>query len=580
MFLMPTFALLLQALWASRSLASSNEQETDCSAVSMSLLQVQVQLDHIQQLASEGEQQVRDNTTSLVESLDRVIYGSSLPPGHSPYHQTCTNPLSYNVKYTFSKYLSVIGVATISVFIAVCIALWSHKPGGEQQLLGASGDNKLQSVALSPLLVRFIGAAFVMVMINQTIVMPASESKSKGVGQSLAFSGYLIGAYGLGVVMSFPFFLHCSYNSYKLGMVFVGLACFTGNALYAVGKSPATLIVTRIICGLEGGVVFMNQVIVQRLCQGDGVVKATAQVILFPFVGLILGPVLSSMCQNYAPRAPAEVPPSVFMASIGVLFTLAVIVFFPSNQQCYDEAKAAGLQVSHSAPPSTPSGAPDILCTTPSRHTQDQKGKEKEMTRSEESCSLLSIVLLSAVNLSRMVQRLFWETATLHLLMNNYHLGMGRAGSLLTSSLVGLMALPYIVVPLKRKIGIVGGLRCMDIIELVGILIQFRVGHLHHLCAYMLGSTLFYIGNMGQFNFLVPLRQQLAVPYIWSLSIEGGVFIYSLFQSLGTFLGPVAARGIQSECDSQNLIPTFLLVTWFMNFVCKEISVGLLVGKR
>mmetsp|Transcript_90152 Transcript_90152/g.156231 ORF Transcript_90152/g.156231 Transcript_90152/m.156231 type:complete len:100 (-) Transcript_90152:117-416(-) len=95
----------------------------------------------------------------------------------------------------------------------------------------------------------------------------------------------------------------------------------------------------------------------------------------------------------------------------------------------------------------------------------------------------------------------------------------------------------------------------------------------------MLGSTLFYVGNMGQFNFLVPLRQELAVPHIWTLSIEGGAFIYSLFQSFGTFLGPVAARDIQSKCDSQNIIPAFLLITWLMNLVCKEISVHLLIRK-
>jgi len=213
------------------------------------------------------------------------------------------------------------------------------------------------------------------------------------------------------------------------------------------------------------------------------------------------------------------------------------------------------------------------------QHGKDQKVKEKETNHYRQCCSLLSVVLLSSVNLSRMVQRLFWETAALHLLMANYDLGMERAGALLTSSLLGLIALPFIVLPLKHKIGAVGGLRIMDLIEVVGILLQFRVWHLDHLCIFMLGSTLFYVGNMGQFNFLVPLRQELAVPHIWTLSIEGGAFIYSLFQSFGTFLGPVAARDIQSKCDSQNIIPAFLLITWLMNLVCKEISVHLLIRK-
>jgi len=651
MSLLLTFALLLQASCASGNLAFSDEQEADCSALSVSLLQTQVQLDHIQQIALGDETQVHVNSTSLADRIDLVVYGSS-----APYSQSCSNLVRSPVPYTCSKYLTVLGASALFVVIGVFIVLRSQSAGGEQQLAKANPSEPLPSVALSPILLRFMGSVYVMVMVNQTIVMPASESKSEQVGQSVAFSGLLIGAYGLGVVLSFPFFLYCAYHSYKLGMLFVGVASVIGNIVYALVQSPNVVILTRIICGLEGGVIFMNQVIVQQLTQGDGLLKATAQVIMFPFVGLILGPVLSSMCQNFAPYAPPEVPPSVFMATCGAIFTVAVIALFPSREQCHAQARAAGLLEPGSqaraagrlSPPSSQARAADPLSPGPQTSLKQstseplfraldsetdastsqtlmgikQDGEQqkeaspnmksasallaeeaavkpksakevaalltmenattRESLHHQYCCSLLSVVLLSAVNLSRMVQRLFWETSTLHLLISNYALGMGRAGALLTSSLFGLLALPLIVLPLKRNFGAVGGLRIMDLIEVVGILLQFRSASLHldRLYTFMLGSALFYIGNMGQFNFLVPLRQELAVPHIWTLSIEGGVFIYSLFQSFGTFLGPVAARDIQSKCDGQNIIPAFLLITWFMNLLCKEISVDLLIRKK
>jgi len=404
--------------------------------------------------------------------------------------------------------------------------------------------------------------------------MPASESKSEGIGQSIAFSGLLIGSYGLGVVISFPFFLYCAYNSYKLGMLFVGVASILGNVVYALGESPKVIILTRIVCGLEGGVIFMNAVMVQQLTQGDGLLKATAQVIMFPFVGLMLGPITASICQSLAPSARKEVPPSIFMAACGLVFTLAVLAYFPYREQCFAQAYAAGLEASTS-------NMEGIHETSPHDEVKGKMVKGTDISRYSRRRSTLSVVLLSAVNLSRMVQRLFWEAAALHLLSTNYGLGIEKSGVLLTASLLGLLCLPCVVLPLKRNTGTVGGLRIMDVIEIVGILAMFRIPQfgLDQLVFFMVGSMLFYIGNMGQFSFLVPLRQEHAIAPIWVLSIEGGCFAYSLCQSFGTFLGPVAARDIQETCDGQNIIPAFLLITWCMNWLCKEISVDLLLKR-
>jgi len=492
------------------------------------------------------------------------------------YKQTCARYIwTENFVQTAGKYLAVLGLSLLSVIIAVGLVTVTQPPAGEQQLTRSPSQEALQSVPLLPILMRFIGPCFVMTMINQTIVMPAAESKASDMDSDVAFSGLIIGAYGLGVVMSFPFFLYCAYRSYRLGMLMVGVTAIIGNLLYAFSSSPVAIIWARIFCGLEGGVVFMNQVIVQQLTQGDGLLKATALVILFPFIGLVLGPITSSVCQTFAPWAPPEVPPSLFMVSCALAYTIAVLAKFPDREQCFEQAYAAGLKRPNDEPDET-----QVLRGT--KVAKDDKKDTLEVDRHTECCSQLSVLLLSSVNLSRMVQRLFWEAAALHLLAINYGLGIKKAGVLLTTALLGMLCLPLIVVPLKRRAGTVGGLRVMDLIELTGMLIMFRITALgmDRIAYFVVGSMLFYIGNMGQFGFLVPVRQELAIKSKWLLSIEGGAFAYSLFQSFGIFLGPVAARDIQQECDAQNIIPAFLLATWFMNFVCKEVSMHVLVKKK
>ena len=47
---------------------------------------------------------------------------------------------------------------------------------------------------------------------------------------------------------------YLSYHSYRLGYLFVGVVSVLGNLIYVMGTEPWIIILARMLCGLEGGV--------------------------------------------------------------------------------------------------------------------------------------------------------------------------------------------------------------------------------------------------------------------------------------------------------------------------------------
>merc|ERR1719469_189582 len=91
--------------------------------------------------------------------------------------------------------------------------------------------------------------------------MPQSEAVVNDAGGNLGSSGLVLGSYGIGVLVSIPFFMQLQ-DAWKTGFLGGAIVGLIGNVLYMFGASELSgasslpvLFLARFVCGLEGGMV-------------------------------------------------------------------------------------------------------------------------------------------------------------------------------------------------------------------------------------------------------------------------------------------------------------------------------------
>merc|ERR1719486_1209548 len=140
----------------------------------------------------------------------------------------------------------------------------------------------------------------------------------------------------------------------------------------------------------------------------------------------------------------------------------------------------------------------------------------------------------------RYFQRVAWEAAALQVISEEYGYGSKLAGVIIPVAIVGLMALPFVSNKLHRNLGSEGYMASMDALELLGILLMFRIGEPTRasLVQFLFASCLYYTGNWAQSVPYTSMRPDFELPGHPWLALENNTGILWLSMYVFYFTGP------------------------------------------
>jgi MFS family permease len=382
-----------------------------------------------------------------------------------------------------------------------------------------------------------------MVMLNFTIIMPTSHEVAHKGGASLGFSGLVIGIYGIGAIASLPFMVYWSKHSYRQALLFISLCVIFGNGLYAFATVThagwlrnSMLILARLVCGWEGGIILVFSSMINHCGKGTGVHDAYAQLVVGASAGLLLGPLLSSIINvAFGKSCPyPDVLPALAMVVYAVFYGFACFFCCPTQENVPECAPEKRVEDSGHATSTVP----------------DYRLRE----------GYLWMLLTSNMIFTRFCQRIAWESGALFIIAVEYELGSTTAGLLIPLPLLGLLLLPLWAGRLFHRLGMLGYFQVTKLMEVVGLLLMIRISGptWFSLAQFMVGSSLFYMGNWGQAVPYGGCSIAFAIPNHWLLDLDIMNGLVWIFGFAGAFVGPVIIRALLENCLHQAMIPMTL----------------------
>jgi len=466
----------------------------------------------------------------------------------------------------FHKAIALLGVLVCPVVLVQLAAVSTFATGMKSAVLSDYLTGKSKQVPASPqsqqrpqlvptVVMWFSAVGSLIQNMNFAIALPASNDTMVRVGGSTFMSGLCIGAYALGALLSMPFVVYFSRHWYKGSILFMAWVSVLGNALYAaMGTQSGTvgivgLILARAVCGLEGGVMIVFAKAAMQLSTGMGTVNAIANITICGYLGLTLGPALSSLSQLAFPGLPLEVPPAAVMATCAGVYGLLALLLFPGQSECFELAG----QRNH-----RPGPDPTALAVYPTTRLQ---------------ASWLYVVLYSVVMVARFILQVSWEAGILLVLEKEYGFSVKVEAFLIFIPVLSSLPLVCCAGSLQ-KLGAAGAMRMISLVELAGILLMVRAGEPSPVSTSILlmGSSLFYGANWISCMPLATLGSRFALPGHPVLNAENVTSITWFLSFLGYLYGPVVSRSILSVCMHQNLLAVLLFCGWLGCFLAVELG--------
>eukprot|EP00413_Alexandrium_margalefii_P041574 CAMPEP_0204597648 /NCGR_PEP_ID=MMETSP0661-20131031/53913_1 /ASSEMBLY_ACC=CAM_ASM_000606 /TAXON_ID=109239 /ORGANISM="Alexandrium margalefi, Strain AMGDE01CS-322" /LENGTH=526 /DNA_ID=CAMNT_0051608345 /DNA_START=91 /DNA_END=1671 /DNA_ORIENTATION=+ len=451
--------------------------------------------------------------------------------------------------------------------------LLAESPAGEQTFnKPPAGPQKeqTQDLEVPRLVMWFLYTGNLMLNVNFTLVLPASERVMLDAGGSTLLSGVCIGSYAIGALVSLPFIIRLSRRSYRDTVLLMAVVAVIGNLAYAAmglfhgSVAIAGLIFARAMCGIAGGVVIMFMSAVVQLSSGAATATGVARVVLAGSLGLVLGPAAASASQTCLPRFPPEVPPAVTMVLAAAAYGLAAWKLFPGQAECF---VMAGLQ------------DPQALQDSNSGGMEKGEPSYSEVQRRK---AWLFLGLTCVQCICRAFQRVFWEAGILLLLVEEYGFSERTAGFIVT--LPVLASLPIILSAAAiYRLGLHPSLRVLELLEILGVLLMLRVegqSHSRSLALLMIGSSVFYAANWMTAGPFTATRASFSVDGHWALGVEALTGISWGAAFIGYFYGPVVSRAILGTVMSQNLLAVSLIVVWLGCLLTMEVGLHTLLAEE
>jgi len=419
------------------------------------------------------------------------------------------------------------------IMIALSLWVWLYEIPESKAMEDTPSPPTLQAGEPMPtVLRRMILVCNVMVNVNFTIMMPTSSSVVDSKGGSLSLSGVLIGSYSIGTLMAIPLMIRCSLISYRLGFICTALAAVAGNLTWCYASTltaAAPLLLARVLCGFEGGVLILFNNILMACSTGMARMQMGAQMSAAGCLGLLLGPSMSSFAGQLFGETRAALLSAQFMTLWAGIFLLVAAYVVPYRA--------------------------DVV-----RFESKQSFSENPVPR--RAC-WLSFSFLTCSMFARGFQRVLWEAAFLVIVADGFKYGTVASGYMTTIPLILLLIMPLVGKPLVQKYGTVGYIMIMDAMQIFGIVLMFHMGipHPFRIVVFIFGSAIFYFANWAQIVAVAPFQAYFAVPDHPILALERiPAWTWGL-SFIGYFFGPIVSRMLLQACPNQDILGTALLIS-------------------
>jgi len=395
-----------------------------------------------------------------------------------------------------------------------------------------TGEGPIASVSLPTPLRVLVSYGCFMASANFTIMMPTSAGTVRRLGGDTALSGVVIASYGVGCLLSLPPMLKLSRSSYKLGMVLAAVCAVGGNMLsigsLELGHSTSNwfCVLSRVVCGMEGGVAIVLSNIVFRCSSGRGTAQSMTEGCVSMAMGFTLGPWISSLTLLSHWGLKPETLPALAMVGLGAVYGALALCL------CPEQARGPG-------------------GTDPGRRAAVEGRGEEAVC-----AAWVNLWLQAWTNLVRFSQRIAWEAGALVLLVDAYGLSTEFAAFLVGAAPLCLVPFVLVVAPLLEHWGLVGFLHRMEAVQIAGVALMLV--REHSLWSFMVGSALFYPANWVHGLLISTVRSQFDVPGHWMLELESSTGYLWAFTYLGFFVGPIVSRTLLQACLSQRALAVSL----------------------
>merc|ERR1719235_1797726 len=157
----------------------------------------------------------------------------------------------------------------------------------------------------------------------------------------------------------------------------------------------------------------------------------------------------------------------------------------------------------------------------PEKIEETKKDSTRALSRQRVREGYLFMLLTSNMIFTRFCQRIAWESGALFIIAVEYNLGSTTAGLLIPLPLLGLLLLPLWAGRLFHHLGMLGYFQVTKVMEVVGLLLMLRISGptWFSLVQFMVGSSLFYMGNWGQAVPYGGCSIGFAIPNHWLLDL-------------------------------------------------------------
>lgn len=402
----------------------------------------------------------------------------------------------------------------------------------------------------------------VLLNMNFTVVLPTSYEIAKRTSAGASASGLIIGAHGIGFLIALPFFTLLSRSSCRSGYLLFSFFMVAGNLLYCLCiADPSTygilsVLGVRALTGLECGGTLLGWIVAYRANGPGRYPEVTSVRIAAGAIGLMSGPLLSSLCHSGpgAGTLMADMLPFILFAIAGVGFGIAVLVCFPENAQI-----------------------PGLV--TVNAKAELGGGDYSQMTLDK---SWLALSLDLSMTMLRVIQRVGWEAGALFIVAEEFRLGNTVAGYLVPLCLSGLLAAQPLFVWLNRRMEAAHLADTLHTVEFIGLSFMLRLSGpptMASLAAFSVGSCIYYGANMSGAALYSPFRGRNALPKHRFLNLETSSVLQMLAVSAGYFLGPVFYRWILARCLHQNVLVGAAMVLFSCQVIISRASLHVLTAK-
>lgn len=409
-------------------------------------------------------------------------------------------------------------------------------------------------------LMRYLCVTVVCCNINYGMVLPAAVQDFQGAhGVHLTASGFWIGSYALGALISLPVFAMVPVKQIRRAFILHGIFTVIGNVMMVIAANSGSffgMFIGRVIAGMEAGAKLSVDGAVLQLYRRDEMAEAVFTTRVACAMGIALGPGVgpfASWIQASVPftnhlfrteAARREAFPLCLMVVYGMVYLLCVLFNFKDPEHV--EGNEEGDLTSKQAP-------------------SHNSGRVVFYT---------AMVFLSVLftNFTRIFIRLAWESSAMVILAHEYCIG-SIAGYIISSVAGSLVLSRNLITQISLTMNDSAKMmRMLEACTLCTMPLLFRFGgpSAMTLVVFLAISTIFYNANAAQSGVLLLIGSEATIPDNRFLDKKALTTYYFISNICAFGIGPsIAMLGLDWNL-SQNTAAWILVVAallqWLVTF--------------